>query len=256
MLSGALLALPGCRPSDEILLDDTSNPHVRYGIERVQAQDFDGAIASFERALKVNPQSVRSHFELGLIYERVKQEPVTALYHYNQVLKLQKSGWPAENVKLLVPGCRRELVKGEALAPVIRQLERDLESSRKENDRLRQELANLRAAAAPPTTAPTRPASPHSQPGKTSDSTAVSVHTITDGPPTRSGFAAHAAGSTSSARPTTPPPDTRLHRVRSGETMAAISRLYKVELSTLLTANPQIQPRSLPVGTVVRIPSR
>ncbi len=45
-----------------------------------------------------------------------------------------------------------------------------------------------------------------------------------------------------------------IHTVKSGETMSAISRRYKVPLTRLLKENPKIKPRFLSVGTQVKIP--
>jgi LysM repeat protein len=234
MLGWGLLMLVGCRPSDEILLDDKRNPYVKDGNQRRAGSDLDGAIAAYERALKVNPYSVRAHYELGMLYQNHKNDYVTAIYHYNQVLKIQKDGYPVAQVKSLIGGCRQELVKKEVLAPVTQEMQRELENLRQENHRLQEELAALK------TTLANNPSS--SEPASIAS------------PPSRTQAARAAPPSPSSRSPAAPSPRTRTHRVRPGETMAAISRAYKVSLKALLDANPNIQPETMPVGTVVRIP--
>lgn len=48
----------------------------------------------------------------------------------------------------------------------------------------------------------------------------------------------------------------QVHRVRPGETLSSIARAYGVSLSALRAANPELDPRKLPVGQPVRIPTR
>jgi LysM repeat protein len=44
--------------------------------------------------------------------------------------------------------------------------------------------------------------------------------------------------------------------VRAGETLASISRSYRVSLTSIIAANPGIDPRRIRPGQVVRIPPR
>lgn len=46
-----------------------------------------------------------------------------------------------------------------------------------------------------------------------------------------------------------------VHRVRPGETLTSIARAYGVSLSALRAANPDLDPRRLPVGQPIRIPT-
>ena len=52
-----------------------------------------------------------------------------------------------------------------------------------------------------------------------------------------------------------PSPTPLTHKVVAGETMTGIAIKYGVTLESLLAANPNVQPRMLPVGTILVIPA-
>jgi tetratricopeptide (TPR) repeat protein len=219
-----------------MLLDDDNNPFIASGLRYQGAMEFDAAIDAFERALEKNPASVRAHYELGLLYEKQKQEYVTAIYHYNRVLKIRPKGYPAENVRLLIAGCRQELVKAEALAPVTQAMQEDLERLREENSRLRDEINQLHArlATAKRTVPVPRPDQNPIQPAASPTiPEPIEVQT--------------------SSR-VSPSPTSRTHAVRSGETFYSIARLYNVDVKKLIAANPGVAPSSMPSGYVLKIP--
>src|SRR5262245_18928765 len=73
------------------------------------------------------------------------------MYHYNRVIKLRPNEYPADNARQRLAGCKQELVKSEALAPVYQTMQRDLDKLREENDVLRKRLeaSNSTRSAAP-----------------------------------------------------------------------------------------------------------
>lgn len=243
LIIAALLGMVSCRPQGAALLDDDQNPFIASGLRYQAAMEYDAAIDAFERALEKNPNSVRSHYELGLLYEKQKQEYVTAIYHYNRVLKLRPQGYPSENVRLLIAGCRQELVKAEALAPVTQAMQQDLERLREENSRLRDQvnelnarLSTLKRTAAATSSAP----SPSSDPNASSSPNAyITRHANSD-----------------ATASTAPPPSAsgRTHAVRRGETFYSIARLYNVDVKKLIAANPGVAPSSMPSGYILKIP--
>jgi tetratricopeptide (TPR) repeat protein len=237
LILAVMLGMVSCRPQGTVLLDDDHNPFIASGLRYRAAMEYEAAIDAFERALEKNPASVRAHYELGLLYEKQKQEYVTAIYHYNRVLKLRPKGYPSENVRLLIAGCRQELVKAEALAPVTQAMQQDLERLREENALLRDELnqlnarlASLKQTAADPVPAP--------EPSRNASGANVRPP---DGPPP-----AISSNPTASR--------TRSHAVRAGETFYSIARLYNVDVKKLIAANPGVAPSSMPAGYILRIP--
>jgi tetratricopeptide (TPR) repeat protein len=238
MMGTLCLGLVSCRPHGSAVLDDDQNPYIKSGLNYRAAFEYDGAIRAFEKALEDNPNSVRAHYELGLLYDKEKHDYVTGLYHYNRVLKLQPKGYPAENVRLLVASCRQELVKAEALAPVARAMQTELEKLRAENAVLREQLEKLKAHYAARLTQDANAGSRGSDP-----SSATLPH-----PASGRGSPVGNDGSLPSSVP-------RVHVVQKDETLASISRLYHVKLRALIAANPGIEPRSMAVGRVVKLPS-
>lgn len=238
LILAVLLGTVSCRPQRTVVMDDDHNPFIASGLRYRAAMEYEAAIDAFERALEKNSNSVRAHYELGLLYEKQKQEYVTAIYHYNRVLKLRPQGYPSENVRLLIAGCRQELVKAEALAPVTQAMQQDLDRLREENASLRDELNQLNARLA------------------------SLKQTAADPVPTMLETSRTASGSNLSP-PDEPPPAisspltasrTRTHAVRTGETFYSIARLYNVDVKKLIAANPGVAPSSMPAGHILRIP--
>ena len=240
----AVLVL-GCQPSDNILLSDSENPHLKEGLSRVTAMDFKNAVRHFEQALEVNPNSVRSHFELGLLEQNYTKDYVAALYHYKKVLSLKQTGWPAENVRQLMAGCRQELVRNEAVTPTFQAMQRDLDELRKENDQLREELARFQkhqpragtAADPQPLVRPTQPVATPPTPAAEPDSPPSGSQPYT---PSQAVVAMQTGYIT--------------HYMKSGETLMALSRRYQVPIQTIQAANRGVDPRSIKIGQPVRIP--
>lgn len=240
IFASLLFLQAGCHPGDRVLLDDSKNPNVAAGLTRVSSYQYDAAIENFEKALLSNPRSVRAHYELGLIYEKQKRDFVTAIYHYQRVLKYQDRGWPAENARLLIDGCRQELIKAEALAPVAQAMQQELDKLKSDNTQLKEQLAALKGDAG---TATSPGAASAAQARRTTSTSQPDLSKIASTTSTQSALAIRGTSM-------------RTHQVKPGETLASIGRSYQVTLSDMLTANPSIKPRSLAVGTVINIPAR
>ncbi|MGE4489375.1 MAG: tetratricopeptide repeat protein, partial [Kiritimatiellales bacterium] len=66
---------------------DEQDPRVRSGLEQVHLQNWDKAIAQFEKALAKNPDLARPDLELALIYHQRKNDYIKAIYHYQRYLE-------------------------------------------------------------------------------------------------------------------------------------------------------------------------
>src|SRR5688572_19760073 len=149
------LALPvflGCSPVRETKVDEQRNPYFIEGKERIGTRDYRGAIAAFEKALEVNPRSALAHFELGVLYEQHSEQQeddyVSALYHYNQVVRLRPHTYPADNARQRIASCKQELVRSQSMAPVYQQTIRELDRLKDENQQLRRQVELLQAQEA------------------------------------------------------------------------------------------------------------
>ena len=141
-----VLAAAGCVRTAEGPREEQKNPFYLAGKERLQAMDYPGAAESFERALQDDPRSVLTHFELGVLYDTRLADYAAALYHYNKAIKLRPVGYPADTIKLRIPACRQELAKADSLAVLHPSALREMEKLREENQELRRQLVELRAA--------------------------------------------------------------------------------------------------------------
>lgn len=252
------LGLCGCPRPAENQTDEQKNAHYVAGKERLAALDYKGAIESFERATEDNPRSALAHFELAVLYETKENDYAAALYHYNKALKLRPNGYPADNIKQRIPGCRQELVKADSLAIMQPAMLRETERLRDENQALRKQVESLQAQLAGRALAPTNATF---NPG-------TNFAARSRGGPTASGQTQNVsrAGGSGAQRITnlpdgnrgsSPAPAARLraHSVKSGETPTAIARSYGVRLDALLAANPGLDPRKLKVGQTLNVPA-
>jgi len=224
------LALGGCVPSAQSQSDEEKESHFLAGKSRVSTMDYEGAVEAFEKALEVNPRSGAAHFELGCLYDQQEVDPAAAIYHYEKYLNLRPDAGNADVVRQRINTCKQELARNVSLGPLSERQQRELEmlaqknkELEKENKRLSELVENWQAYA-----------------------TRLQARTnATWRRDARPGPLPTAAPDTS----------TRTHTVKSGETLVAIARQYGIRLEALIAANPDVNPRRMPVGHVLRIPT-
>jgi len=243
------LALSGCLPSGQSSLDEEKESHFLLGKSRVSELDYKGAIEAFEKALEVNPRSAAAHFELALLYEKKGTEPATAIYHYEQYLKLRPA---AENADILVKphilACKQEIARTVSLGAVTERQQHEFERLADENNRLKTELQAWQARYA--TNQPGPAPAPEPTPVRVSQPAESPSRTLVSSPPSSSSsqpriLAASAAGNSGS----------RSHTVKAGETPTIIARKYGVKVDALMAANPRADSRHLKVGQVLAVPA-
>ena len=222
-------------------MDEQKEPHFLAGRNLVSQMDFKGAIASFEKALEVNPKSASAHFELGWLYEEKDNDPAAAIYHYEQFLKLRPNSSEAELARGRINTCKLDLARTvSSLGPLPPSTQHEMERILLENKDLKAQLARWEAGYAghtqttsnSPAQNPTRPAPEPIQSGT------VRATTTQPNPATTSQSAT-----------------ARTHTIKAGENPAAIARKYGISTSTLMAANPQARPTHLQVGQVLNIPA-
>jgi LysM repeat protein len=188
-------------------------------------------------------------YELGWLFENEKGEadPVAAIYHYDQYLKLRSGAGNAEIVKQHILACKQELAQTVSLGPVTEKQQREFEQLTEDNRRLREEVEKWRAFYSNHPFGPTNATGPAPVPAKALAASAVA--------PTTS-----AGGTTWIAAPTgrqsvVAAPAARLHTIQSGEIPIRIARKYGVKLEALMAANPGVDARRLQPGRALYIPS-
>ncbi len=254
LLSGVLgilfcLLASGCFPPAEGKTDEKKDPYFQTGRDRVTKRDYKGAIEAFEKALEDNPRSAMAHYELGMLYEQHENDYAAAIYHYSRVLKIRPGGYPADNARQRIVGCRQELAKNISLAPVAKNMVRDLERLKEDNERLKAEVEKWKSyyyqiqqqgqdTAA--NDAPDR--------GASAQTTTSPPHIAEVSPGEKITPLPDSSRPTSNTRP-------RVHYVRRNDTFYSISRQYGIKLDALRAANPGVEPRHLRVGQTLKIPS-
>jgi len=62
--------------------------YYNLGVVYTQAQRYDEAVEAYEQSLEFNPKNADAHYNLGLLYERVKAQSDKAAWHYRKYLEL------------------------------------------------------------------------------------------------------------------------------------------------------------------------
>lgn len=259
-----ILALfPGCSPVRETKVDEQRNPYFIEGKERIGTRDYKGAIAAFEKALEVNPRSALAHFELGVLYEQHSDQReddyVSALYHYNQVVRLRPHTYPADNARQRMASCKQELVRSQSMAPVYQQTIRELDRLKDENQQLRRQLEAVNAQAASRFVAPATIGATYAQTSPLIQSAAPGSRTVVDltGSDTPIIVATNPVATAKDRTASSLPAQAtgRTHTVRAGDTAFSIARSYRVRLDALLAANPRLDTKHMKIGQTIAIPS-
>src|SRR5262245_31089862 len=215
-----VLLLPlllGCLPTRETQVDEQRNPYFIEGKDRIGSRDYKGAIAAFEKALEINPRSALAHFELAVLYEQHSDQReddyVSALYHYNQAVRLRPHAYPADNARQRIASCKQELVRSQSMAPVYQQTIRDLDRLKDENQQLKRQLETLQLQAASHFVAPA------SLSGRQSQNLSSQTQTRSASEPTgiETPVIVQSNNVTTAERPLSPK-RARTHTVRQGDT--------------------------------------
>ena len=228
-----MICAGGCFQEDNNHLDEEQDPHFQRGRNLASSQDFKGAAQEFEKALETNPGSAAAHFELGWLYDTKLNDYAAAIYHYERHLQLQPGSERAALVKERIRGCKQELANSEFPLPNSRNLQQEVDRLNAENSMLKQQLEALRSQlAASASLAQSRPT------------------------PAPQVAAPAAVARVETPRVSAPPAlaHSRMHIVKSRETVTAIAAEYGMKASAVRAANPHTDPRHLRVGQSLVLP--
>jgi len=246
-LAGAL-ALVGCDPAGSSPLDEQKDPHFLRGRNYASALDYDGAIKSFEEAIRANPNSASAHKELGLLYYERRKDYARAIYHLQRLLELRPDDELAGLLREHIVNCKRNLASEVVQLPVSLPMQKALEQLdqfKRENEQLKQQAEVLRAQLAQAmrdaAQATGQPVNNPLTPGPTNSPPAKAAGQTRPGPPP--GVTNEPPGAT-----------LRRHTVKAGETPSTIARQYRVPLHKLMEANPGLNPNRLQIGQALNIP--
>ncbi len=238
------LGLTGCFLAGENQLDERKEPHFLTGMKRRSNMDYKGAIDSFEKALAFNPRSASAHLELALLFETQEKDYVAAIYHYERFLRLRNQPNDGKPFQEHIDFCKMELAKTVSVGPLPPSTQFSLErlhTVEAENAELKRKLAYYESSRQTGTNQPSLP------------SVISTVGNLAVKPPPNQ------SPSIQSNAPPARLPSTgavKTHSVKPSETPSSIARQYGVSVTTLMAANPGLDPRRLRIGQSLTIPAR
>jgi LysM repeat protein len=267
----------GCSPDAFLTPDEDRERNFQRAREAERLGDYEGAADFYERAIEKNPRSAAVHLGYASLCEGPLRRHADAVYHYQQYLKL-RAGDPkdpkAVTIRQRITNCTEQLAMSVPLVIRSETIARDLAAVRGENLVLRGQVTQLQSSVAHWSNEWSRTslmlqqarvagvagggvtgggtASPGRATASAERSKSLRGNAVTQGRPVTlpDRSARPVAGG---ARPVS---SYRTHRVGPGETMEGVARRYGTTSAALKSANPKVRPRSMPVGTILRIPDR
>ncbi len=119
---------------------EENHPRYREGKAKMQQLDFNGAIKVFEALLREEPEMVRPHLALGVLYDERKKDYVRAIYHYQTYLELRPDTDKRKWLEQAINHAKMSFVATFPMSPpAARQMEAnlsELEALRVQNSRL------------------------------------------------------------------------------------------------------------------------
>lgn len=140
-----LSAIAGCKPGSVEVVSETDEKQYQL------AKDFQGqgrtadALRAFLRVIEARRNAPESHFEAGYIYLNAMNDPIKAIYHFEQYLQLKPKSPQARQVRQLIETAQKEFARQLPAQPYEGELDRIdmmelVNSLKQENNRLKREL--------------------------------------------------------------------------------------------------------------------
>jgi LysM repeat protein len=103
MLVAATLALAGCDMvnKQDTQYDDSRNPYYKKAQQDLE-NNPQAAINDYEAAIGLNPKLAEAHYQLGHIYADKLSNPIGAIFHFEQYLRISPTGSHADEAKALI----------------------------------------------------------------------------------------------------------------------------------------------------------
>ncbi|MBU4211817.1 MAG: hypothetical protein KKD33_04455, partial [Verrucomicrobia bacterium] len=212
-------------------------PAIRKARAKLREGDKQSALALLNRAIDEKPKLAQAHLEVAQLYDDYDRNYVRAIYHYERYLELRPQTEKREMIEGLIRKARIAFVA--SVAGQVPGLDKQVQALKKDNDRLKQDLRQVRENLARRIAAPVPSASPRSA-ARLSSPKSVALRSgepampslAADGPPiAESAIAEPAMGpAAADAKPTSvlagKPAGTQ-YRVQRGDTLSALAaRVY------------------------------
>jgi hypothetical protein len=145
-----LLSFSGCVPGRSSIVAEKEEIAYRRGQQCLREGRPDEGLRAFLSVIERRPDAPESHLEVGLLYLNRFNEPVLAVYHFNEYLRLKKGNSDqAERVRELIITAKKEFARSLPAAPFGNEIDKlDLKEllnkTRAENETLKAELQRSR----------------------------------------------------------------------------------------------------------------
>lgn len=257
LLLAALFVAGGCAPAGLPDSDEEKEPHFVLGNTRFNSMDYTGAVEAFQESLEVNPRSALAHYRLGQLFDTKQPDPAAAIFHYQQYLRFRPQADNAEIIRQRIVTCKQQLATDVFAMPTAPATMRRIEELTETNRLLLRQVEELHASVQKWSDyAATLQAAQRSGPGVTSLPNDY-AHPLQGNTFPDDSSTPPAAGR-STPPPTSRPPPVRpikrTYTVKSGETMASISRKQGISLKSLQAANPGVNPQKISPGQSLNLP--
>lgn len=232
MICACLWLGPGCNrlPEGELVAEN-NEPSYEEGRRLLRQGKEQAALAAFSRVIESRSDGApESHLEVGLLYEEEIKDPIAAIFHFRKYLELKPNSPQSDLVRQQIDNSIKSFARTLPAQPLENQILRNdlldvVEKLKKENNRLKDEVAGLRGnttlagvsrgsvadlSAAPRATNPT--------PARTSPITSVPISELVERPASRP--------TRPEAVPAQAPSSGRIHAVVKGDTLYGLARRY------------------------------
>ncbi len=146
-LFAAALLFAGCERQE------STRTTVDQGDAKTKLGSFAEAVSAYESALDGTAKSAEAHYKLAILYDEKLKKPLPAIHHYDRYLELAAGGGKTKEATVARADCEKRL--NVSLKEGGFMTTAEAARLRNENERLRKDLAELRAAK--PTPAPSAP---------------------------------------------------------------------------------------------------
>jgi tetratricopeptide (TPR) repeat protein len=269
------LGLGGCAESERLTYaSELDEPNYREGQSLLKAGRRQEALTTFLKVIdKRREDAPESHLEAGLLYAQHINDPLSAIYHFRKYLAIRPNSPQAPLVRQRIDAAIREFARTIPARPLEDQAQRvdliaTLDRLKQENESLKQQLAEVRAARgnlpvsidaaeAPPTGAA------RAAPAETGGSVAFSldpVPTVRTRPaPPRATAPTVTPPRQAEPAPAAAPAAGRTHTVRPGDTLSKLAQQYynnRARWRDIYAANRGVMRNEgdLKVGMQLKIP--
>ena len=280
-----LLVLAGCSDGDRAkTATEIDEPAYREGQALLKSGRRQEALTAFLKVIdKRGEDAAESHLEIGLLYAQHINDPLSAIYHFKKYLALRPNSPQAPLIRQRIDAATREFARTLPAQPLENQLQRvdlvaALDKLKRENESLKQELADVKAgrgnalvasSESAPAGSPAFSTAPPASNFNISGENIPAVRTRPTAPPSRPPATPPAPARVTSTPPAKapaskplPPPaaaGTRRHTVQAHDTLSKISQQYygnRTRVNDILAANRGVlkSAADLKPGMVLKIP--